>query len=183
MCVCVYSYYIVIIVFGIFVDFFKNFVLTDWAMFHLCTSYKIIVLSNIKFLESISPLERLVAYRRLLRFLDEHFDELRLEDSGKYWEEQTTLLVGEPRPYNTSPSALRKLRTRKKKNRHQHFETGYSFVVHHDNTVTVTIPIDFDNHELLQELLRNMEDFLQTQGTGLEGDYYSAMYGQEDSIL
>jgi hypothetical protein len=147
------------------------------------------VLSNIKFVESISPLERLVAYRRLLRFLDEHFDELRLEDSGKYWEEQATLMVGEPRPYNTSPSALRKLRKKQMKAlyqqqpQQQHFETGYSFAIHHDDKVTVTIPIDFDNHELLQELLRNMEDFLQTQGTGLEGDYYSAMYGQEDSIL
>ena len=142
-------------------------------------------MSNIRFTESISPLERLVAYRRLLRFLDQHFDELRLEDSGKYWEEQMTLMVGEHRPYNTSPSALRKLRQKnlKKKHRQQHFETGYSFTIHHDNTVTVTIPIDFDHHELLQELLRNMQDFLQTQGTGLEGDYYSAMYGQEDSIL
>lgn len=136
------------------------------------------VLSNVEFAESISPLERLVAYRRLLRFLDEHFDELRLEDSGKYWEEQATILVGEPRPYNTSPSALRKLRNKRKK---KQVETGYSFAVHHDNTVTVTIPIDFDNHELLQELLRNMQDFLQTQGTGLEGDYYSAMY--ENSVL
>ncbi len=94
-----------------------------------------------------------------------------------------TLLVGEHRPYNTSPSALRKLRTKKKKNRHLHFETGYSFVVHHDNTVTITIPIDFDNHELLQELLRNMQDFLQTQGSGLEGDYYSAMYGEGEPII
>ena len=147
------------------------------------------VLSNVKFLESISPLEKLVAYRRLLRFLDEHFDELRLEDSGRYWEEQTTLMVGEPRPYNTSPSALRKLRKKTQKQlRHQQpnhfgFETGYSFAIHHDNKVTVTIPIDFDNHELLQELLRNMEDFLQTQGTGLDGDFYSAMYGQDNAIF
>jgi len=134
------------------------------------------ILSNIKFTESISPLERLVAYRRLLRFLDENFDQLSLEDSGKYWEEQATILVGESRGY--SPSSLKKLRNKKKR---KHVETGYSFSVHHDNTVTVTIPIDFENGELLQELLRNMQDFLQTQGTGLEGDYYSAMY--EDSVM
>ena len=137
------------------------------------------VLSNIKFIESISPLERLVAYRRLLRFLDESFDELRLEDSGRYWEEQMTLMVAEPRPYNISSSALRK-----KRKKNQNFETGYSFTIHHDNKVTVTIPVDFENDELLQELLRNMVDFMQmqTQGTGLDGDYYSAMYGQ-NSIL
>ena len=137
------------------------------------------VLSNVKFVESILPLERLVAYRRLLRFFDEHFDELRLEDSGKYWEEQATILVGEHRPFNTSPSALRKLRKQSKKKKQQRFvETGYSFAIHHDNKVTITIPIDFDNQELLQELLRNMEDFLQTDGTGLEGDYFSGMYGR-----
>jgi len=136
------------------------------------------VLSNVRFKESISALERLVAYRRLMRFLDENFDDLRLEDVGRYWEEQTTLLVAEPRPFNFSASALHK--KRKKKN--QHVETGYSFTVHHDNKVTVTIPVDFENNELLQELLRNISDFMQTQGTGLEGDFYSAMYGQ-DSIL
>ena len=132
------------------------------------------VLSNVKFKESISPLERPVAYRRLMLFLDENFDDLRLEDAGRYWEEQTTLLVAESRPYNLSSSALRK---RRKKN--QHMETGYSFTIHHDNKVTVTIPADFDNNELLQELLRNMADFMQTQGTGLDGDFYSAMYGQD----
>ena len=135
------------------------------------------VLSNVNFKESISPLERLVAYRRLLRFLDENFDDLRLEDSGRYWEEQMTLLVSEPRPYNLSSSALRK---RRKKN--QNIETGYSFTIHHDNRVTVTIPVDFDNDELLQELLRNMVDFMQTQGTGLDGDYYAAMY-EQDTII
>jgi hypothetical protein len=146
-------------------------------------------LSNVRFVDSISPLERLVAYRRLLRFLDEHFDELRLEDNGRYWEDQMTLLVGTPRPFNTSPSALRKLRKQahkkaaRRRTNGQHFDTGYSFAIHHDNTVTVTIPMDFENDELLQELLHNMRDFLQTQGTGLEGDYYSAMYGQETSIL
>mmetsp|Transcript_1325 Transcript_1325/g.2977 ORF Transcript_1325/g.2977 Transcript_1325/m.2977 type:complete len:428 (+) Transcript_1325:134-1417(+) len=132
------------------------------------------ILSNVKFKESISPLERLVAYRRLMRFLDENFDDLRLEDAGRYWEEQTTLLVAESRPYNLSSSALRKRR-----NKNQHMDTGYSFTIHHDNKVTVTIPADFDNNELLQELLRNMVDFMQIQGTGLDGDFYSAMYGQD----
>ena len=141
------------------------------------------VLSKVQFLESISPLERLVAYRRLLRFFDEHFDELRLEDSGRYWEEQITLMLGEPRPYNTSPSALRKLHKTIRKKKLRHIETGYSFAVHHDKTVTITVPIDFHDEELLQELLRNMRDFLQPKGTGLEGDFYAAMYAPEHSIV
>ncbi|VEU41212.1 unnamed protein product [Pseudo-nitzschia multistriata] len=137
------------------------------------------VLSNVRFTESISPLERLVAYRRLMRFLDENFDELRLEDAGRYWEEQTTLLVAEARPRHLSPAFLRKRRKRNK-----HVETGYSFTIHHDNTVTVTIPADFDHDELLEELLRNMADVAQSTAptSGLEGDFYSAMYGHDAMV-
>jgi hypothetical protein len=135
------------------------------------------VLSNIKFKEMISPLERLVAYRRFLRFLDENFDDLRLEDMGKFYEEQISILVTEPRPYNLSSSALRK---RRKKN--QNLETGYCFTIHHNNRVTLSIPVDFENNELKDELQRNMSDFIQTQGSGLDGDYYAAMFGQETII-
>lgn len=109
------------------------------------------ILSNIQFTNQVSPLERLVAYRRLLRLLDENFDELQLEDSGKYWEE-LTLIITEARPYNTSSSAMRKRRQR-------NLEIGYSFTIHHDNSVTVRIPVDFQNDELIQELQRNVGDF------------------------
>jgi hypothetical protein len=104
-----------------------------------------------KFTDQVSPLERLVAYRRFLRLLDENFDELHLEDSGKYWEE-LTLIITEARPYNTSSSAIRKRRQRNQ-------ETGYSFTIHHDNSVSVRIPVDFQDDELIQELQRNVGDF------------------------
>lgn len=84
------------------------------------------ILSNIQFTDQVLPIERLVAYRRLLRLLEEHFDELHLEDFGKYWEE-LSLTVTEARPYNTSSSAIRKRRQR-------NLETGYSFTIHHDNS-------------------------------------------------
>ena len=103
---------------------------------------------------SILPLERLVAYRRLLRLFDEHFDELQLEDLGRFWEDLVTaIVVTKARPYNTSTSALRKRRRRQ-------LETGYAFTVHHDDTVTIQIPIDFTNDELIQELRRNVRDFV-----------------------
>ena len=109
------------------------------------------ILSHIHFTDSVTPLERLVAYRRLSRLLDDHFDHLQLESFGKYWEE-LQLVVTESRPYNTSSSAMRKRRQR-------HMETGYRFTIHHDNSVTVQIPIDFRNDELIQELRRNVSDF------------------------
>ncbi|KAG7366248.1 hypothetical protein IV203_028918 [Nitzschia inconspicua] len=112
------------------------------------------ILSNISFSEHVIPLERLVAYRRLLRLLDENFDALHLEDFGTFWEDQMTLVVTEARPYNTSSSAMRKRRQR-------HLETGYSFTIHHNNLVTVSIPIDFTDSELMQELARNIIDFVE----------------------
>jgi len=122
------------------------------------------ILSHVTFLETVQPLERLVAYRRLLRVLDEHFDHLQLESFGRYWE-NVQISVTESRPYNTSSSALRKRRQR-------HLETGYRFTIHHDNSVTVQIPVDFQNDELIQELYRNVRDFYewtQPDYLGLEG--------------
>lgn len=120
------------------------------------------ILSNIQFTDSVTPLERLVAYRRLLRLIDENFDELSLEDFGKYWEE-LSIIITEARPYNTSSSAM-------KKRRQRNLETGYSFTIHHDDSVTVKVPVDFQNDELVQELQRNVGDFYEwtMQDTGVE---------------
>jgi hypothetical protein len=124
------------------------------------------ILSHIEFTDAVQPLERLVAYRRLLRLLDEkdNFEYLQLESFGKYWEE-LHLVITESRPYNTSSSAMRKRRQR-------HMETGYRFTIHHDNSVTVQIPVDFQNDELIQELHRNVCDFYewtQQDALGLQG--------------
>lgn len=122
------------------------------------------ILSHIEFTEAVQPLERLVAYRRLLRLLDQNFEYLQLESFGKYWEE-LQMVITESRPYNTSSSAMRKRRQR-------HMETGYRFTIHHDNSVTVQIPVDFRNDELIQELHRNICDFYewtQQDALGLQG--------------
>lgn len=123
------------------------------------------ILSHIRFTEAVEPIERLVAFRRLLRLLDENFDYLELESFGGYWED-LQILMTESRPYNTSSSAMRKRRQR-------HLETGYKFTIHHDNSVTVQIPVDFRNDELIQELHRNVNDFCewtrQDDFFGLEG--------------
>jgi|GEM_PF-5574889 len=111
----------------------------------------------------VTPIEQLVAVRRLLRLLDEHFDQLQLEDFGYYWEDLLTIVLDGARSYNTSPSALYKRRQRK-------LDTGFSFQIHSDNRVTVRIPVDFYEEELLAELDRNVWDFYKwiQQDTGLE---------------
>lgn len=98
----------------------------------------------------------------MLRLIDEYFDELSIEDFGKYWEE-LSIVITESRPYNTSSSAM-------KKRRQRNLETGYSFTIHHDDSVTVSVPVDFQDDELIQELQRNVGDFYEwtMQDNGVE---------------
>jgi hypothetical protein len=134
------------------------------------------ILSNVSFTEQVTPLERLVAYRRLLRLLDDNFDALHLEDFGTFWEDQMSLVVTEARPYNTSSSAMRKRRQR-------HLETGYSFTIHHNNRVTVSIPIDFLDSELMQELARNIIDFVEWTSSSNDNSPMGAGIGIFESTM
>jgi hypothetical protein len=137
------------------------------AQAHLLTRYKIRdtprlrqqllarLLSKVSFSDSVPPIERLVVYRRLLRLFDNNFDTLHLEDFGTFWEHHMAgWIVTEARPYNTSSSSMRK-------RRQKHLETGYSFTIHHNNLVTISIPIDFSDMELIYELSRNIIDFVE----------------------
>jgi hypothetical protein len=120
------------------------------------------ILQHVRVTQKVTPLEQLVALRRLLRLLDEHFDRLHLEPFGNYWETLTLVLDGQ-RSYNTSTSALNKRRQKK-------LETGFSFKIHSDNRVTIRIPVDFLEDELVEELDRNVWDFYNwmQQDTGME---------------
>lgn len=58
-----------------------------------------------------------------------------------------------------------------KKRRERNQETGYSFTVHHDDTVSIQVPVDFDDGELIQELRRNITDYVEwtrQEAVGLE---------------
>jgi hypothetical protein len=120
------------------------------------------ILQHVRVTQQVSPLEQLVALRRLLRLLDENFDRLHLEPFGNYWEQLVIVLDGQ-RSYNTSTSALNKRRQKK-------LETGFSFKIHSDNRVTIRIPVDFLEDELVEELDRNVWDFYNwmQQDTGME---------------
>jgi hypothetical protein len=101
---------------------------------------------------SISVLDRLVTLRRLLQLLEDHFDRLQLESCGRFWEQILHIQIVGPRTYNTSTTALHRRRKRK-------METGFGYTLHENNAVTITIPVDFQDSELVEELDRNVWDF------------------------
>jgi hypothetical protein len=108
------------------------------------------ILSKLRLQEETDPVQQLVAIRRLSLLLDEHFETLSMEEFGRLWESCKFVLTPE-RQYNTSSSALHKRRL-------QRADTGFSFTLHPDFSVTIEIPIDFRDDELIQELERNVWD-------------------------
>jgi hypothetical protein len=119
------------------------------------------ILANIRLQEELSMMEQLIVFRRLSLLLEQHFDDLHMEDFGNYWE-SCRFIIGPSRQYNVSASALYKRRQRKGG------DNGYSFTLHPDDSVTVVIPVDFRDEELLEELDRNVWDFYNVLGDGME---------------
>lgn len=112
---------------------------------------------------SIDVLEQLTAARRLSLLLDDKFDDLHMEDYGNMWENMVLVLTPS-RDYNVSSSARHRRRLRS-----QH--SDFVFTLHPDYSVTIHVPIDFRDDELIQELDRNMWDFYNLVGDGMEGLY------------
>lgn len=122
------------------------------------------IVSNVRVKdESIDVLEQLTAARRLSLLLESHFDDLHLEDFGNMWE-NLVLILTPSREYSTSGSA------RHRRQGHA-AEDGFAFTLHPDYSVTIHVPIDFRDDELVQELDRNLWDFYNLVGDGLEGLY------------
>lgn len=102
--------------------------------------------------DSINFTDQLIAFRRLSILLETNFDFLRLNEYGKMWETCQIILTS-ARDYNVSPSAMQRRRLR------NNADTGFSYSVHPDNSLTIRIPMDFGDDELTQELDRNIWDF------------------------
>jgi hypothetical protein len=113
--------------------------------------------------ESIDLLQQLTTARRLSLLFEHNFEDLHLEDFGKMWE-NVVLVFGPSRDYNVSSSARHR---RNKRN----MDSGFAFTLHPDYSVTMHVPIDFQDDELLQELKRNLWDFYDIVGDGLDGLY------------
>lgn len=117
-------------------------------------------------IQEVDPIMQLIALRRLSLLLDEHFDDLRLEDLGRMWD-STLMILTPTRSYNTSRSALFKRRKRNSKGDVM-MNDGFSFALHHDNSVTIHIPVDFRDEELLSQLKRHVKDYYSLIDLGLE---------------
>ena len=103
----------------------------------------------------IDVMEQLVCFRRLSLIFNDNFDDLKFEDMGKMWEELTIVLT-DPRSFNMSK--------RKKKSG----ESGFRFTYSADNKVTIHIPIDFQDGELISELKQNLQDFAELVGDSFD---------------
>ncbi|EEC45873.1 predicted protein [Phaeodactylum tricornutum CCAP 1055/1] len=118
------------------------------------------ILSRVRLSANISVVEQVIAFRRLSLLLDENFNDLCLEDFGHLWEKMLLVLTPS-RDYNSSSSARYKRLQRQG-------DSGFLFTVHPDNNVTIHIPIDFDDSELIQELEQNVWSFYELTGDGLD---------------
>jgi hypothetical protein len=103
------------------------------------------ILSQVECDVTIDLTEQLVAFRRLSLLLDEHFDKLQLEDLGAYWE-SCRLEISSDR--------------------------DFAFTLHPDNTVTIRIPIEFTDEQLIREFDRNLWDFVDI----VEDDSFSGIF-------
>jgi hypothetical protein len=121
------------------------------------------IISKVRVAKDINVIEQLICVRRLFLILQDNFDELYMEDMGRMWE-NLVIIINPERDFNTSPSAMRK---RSK----QQQETGYQFSYSANGVVTIHIPIDFEAEELIAELDRNLWDFHNLVGNGLEDLY------------
>ena len=103
----------------------------------------------------IDMMEQLVCFRRLSLIFNDNFEDLKFEEMGKMWEELTIILT-DPRTFNISK--------RKKKSG----ESGFRFTYSADNKVTIHVPIDFQDNELISELKQNLQDFAELFGDSFE---------------
>ncbi|CAB9520048.1 expressed unknown protein [Seminavis robusta] len=117
--------------------------------------------------EGVDPIMQLVAIRRLSLLLDEHFDELQLENLGRMWESAVITLMP-ARSFNTSASALYKQRKRRTKGDIM-ANDGFAISLHHENSVTIRIPVVFRDGELLSHLRRHVKDYASLMSLGLDG--------------
>ena len=114
----------------------------------------------------VDPISQLIALRRLSLLFDEYFDDLSLEDLGRMWD-MTTFVLTAPRDYNTSPSALYRRRKRKSGGDVM-VNDGFAYALHADDSITIHIPVDFRDEELMAQLKRHVKDYQSLMDMGLE---------------
>ncbi|CAB9529412.1 expressed unknown protein [Seminavis robusta] len=130
--------------------------------------------------EGVDPIMQLVAIRRLSLLLDEHFDDLQLENLGRMWE-STVITLMPARSFNTAATALYKRRKRQTKGDVM-ANDGFAIALHHDNSVTIHIPVDFRDEELLSHLRRHVKDYASLMSLGLD-DFFPRSASNANEFL
>ncbi len=110
---------------------------------------------NIKFDDSLKPLQQLIAMRRIALLFTDNFQELEMEDMGRVWESMTIVLVQERKGQNLIKGVPYSRLKRLKRGR----ESGFKFAYHSDDNITVYVPIDFQDDELIKEMKAHLCDF------------------------
>jgi len=127
--------------------------------------------------DSLDVLQQLIGIRRMSLLLNDHFEELEMEEMGRLWETMVIVLTPE-RKANQQPgktglpySRLKRLRKGR--------ESGFKFSFHSDDRLTVYVPIDFLDDEFIGEMKTHLGDFfsLCLSRGGLE-DYFPSYYAE-----
>ncbi len=106
-------------------------------------------------LASMDPLQQLIAIRRMSLLFTDNFEELQMEEMGKMWENVFIVLTPERAKGRGEEGAPFSRRKRLREGR----ESGFKFSYHDEGRLTVHIPIDFLDDELINELKRHLSDF------------------------
>ena len=129
----------------------------------------------------LDPIHQLIAFRRLSLLLADSYDHLQMETMGKLWD-NTSIVLTPSRRENSfhrkddsgqtiveSSAAFGIPRRRNPLIEGQ--ESGFKFTYGSDGGITVYIPIDFTDEELILQLSAHVWDFYNISGDGLEDLY------------
>jgi hypothetical protein len=124
--------------------------------------------------ESLDALHQLIAIRRLSLLFYDNFSELEMEDMSRIWENTLIVLTPARKSHKEGKKGLPYSRLRRLK---EGRESGFKFSYNSNDTVTIFIPIDFLDDEILGELKRHLSDFysILMARDGFE-DYFPSIY-------
>ena len=103
----------------------------------------------------VDPLQQLIAIRRMSLLFMDSFEELEMEEMGKMWENVFIVLTPERTKGTGQTGAPFSRRKRLREGR----ESGFKFAYHDEGKLSVHVPIDFLDDELIGELNRHLDDF------------------------
>lgn len=123
--------------------------------------------------DGLDFLQQLIAIRRMSLIFDDNFEELEMEDMGRMWENSVIILTPVRRGID-SKTGLPFSRIKRIK---QGRESGFKFSYNADESVTIYVPIDFKDDELVNELKRHLRDFysMSMAKDGVE-DFFPSYY-------